>query len=98
MEALQVMGEISEQQVQQLMKLRELMLADMSSKQSYQAAIIQRQAASEAATERFLLGRRRYLMERRSNPAGNEEHEIRFDSYLRDDDDRARFRKNGRAR
>lgn len=53
MEALQVMGEISEQQVQQLMKLRELMLADMSSKQSYQAAIIQRQAASEAASERF---------------------------------------------
>lgn len=53
MEALQVMGQIAEQQVQQLMKLRELMMADMSSKQSYQAAIIQRQAASEAATERF---------------------------------------------
>jgi len=30
-----------------------LMLADMSSKQSYQAAIIQKQATSEAATERF---------------------------------------------
>ncbi len=27
-------------------------------------------------------------MELRSNPAGNEEHEIRFDSYLRPDDDR----------
>src|SRR5579871_2920092 len=53
LEALQVMGQISEQQVQQLMKLRELMLADMSSKQSYQAAIIQKQAASEAATQRF---------------------------------------------
>jgi P-type conjugative transfer protein TrbJ len=53
LEALQVMGEISEQQVQQLMKLRELMMADMSSKQSYQAAIIQKQATSEAATERF---------------------------------------------
>lgn len=53
MEALQVMGQISEQQVQQLMKLRELMLADMSSKQSYQAAIIQKQATSEAATQRF---------------------------------------------
>ena len=53
MEALQVMGQISEQQVQQLMKLRELMMADMSSKQSYQAAVIQKQAASEAATERF---------------------------------------------
>ena len=53
LEALQVMGQISEQQVQQLMKLRELMMADMSSKQSYQAAMIQKQAASEAATERF---------------------------------------------
>ncbi len=53
MEALQVMGQISEQQVQQLMKLRELMMADMSSKQSYQAAVIQKQAASEAATEKF---------------------------------------------
>jgi P-type conjugative transfer protein TrbJ len=53
LEALQVMGQISEQQVQQLMKLRELMMADMSSKQSYQAAIIQKQATSEAASERF---------------------------------------------
>src|ERR1051326_811368 len=53
LEALQVMGQISEQQVQQLMKLRELMLADMSSKQTYQAGVIQKQAASEAATERF---------------------------------------------
>jgi P-type conjugative transfer protein TrbJ len=53
LEALQVMGQISEQQVQQLMKLRELLMADMSSKQSYQAAVIQKQAASEAATERF---------------------------------------------
>lgn len=53
MEALQVMGQISEQQVQQLMKLRQLMLADMTSKQSYQAAVIQKQAASEAATEKF---------------------------------------------
>jgi type IV secretion system protein TrbJ len=53
MQALQVMGQIAEQQVQQLMKLRELMLADMSSKQTYQAAVIQRQAANEAATEWF---------------------------------------------
>jgi len=53
MQALQVMGAVSEQQVQQLMKLRQIMLADMSSKQAYQAAVIQRQAASEAATERF---------------------------------------------
>src|SRR5688572_22532917 len=39
MQALQVLGQISEQQVQQLMKLRELMLADLSSKQAYQAAV-----------------------------------------------------------
>lgn len=53
MQALQVLGQISEQQVQQLMKLRELMLADLSSKQAFQATLIQQQAAEEAATERF---------------------------------------------
>ncbi len=53
LKALQVMGQICEQMVQQLMKLRALMLADMSSKQSYQAAMIQKQAATEAASERF---------------------------------------------
>lgn len=53
LEALQVMAQISEQQVEQMMKLRELMMADMSSKQSYQAAMIQKQAAGEAATQRF---------------------------------------------
>jgi P-type conjugative transfer protein TrbJ len=52
-EALQALGDISEHQVEQLMKLRELMIADMSSKQAYQAAIIQRQAVGAAATERF---------------------------------------------
>ena len=53
LEALHALGDISEQQVEQPMKLRELMMADMSSKQAYQAAIIQQQAASEAAAERF---------------------------------------------
>ena len=53
MQALNVMGQVAEQQVQQLMKLRELMLADMSSKQAYQAAVIQQQSANEAATEWF---------------------------------------------
>jgi len=53
LEALHALGDISEQQVEQLMKLRELMMADMSSKQAYQATVIQRQAASEAAAERF---------------------------------------------
>ena len=53
LEAIHALGDISEQQVEQLMKLRELMMADMSSKQAYQAAIIQQQAASEAAAQRF---------------------------------------------
>jgi type IV secretion system protein TrbJ len=50
---MQAVGTIAEQQVEQLMKLRELMIADMSSKQAYQAAIIQQQAASQAAAQRF---------------------------------------------
>src|SRR5215467_10134977 len=53
LEALHALGDISEQQVEQMMKLRELMMADMSSKQAYQATVIQRQAASEAAAQRF---------------------------------------------
>ena len=56
MQALNVLGEISDQQVQQLMKLRELMMADMSSKQAYQAAIIQQQAADQAAAQWFFTG------------------------------------------
>ena len=47
------LGDISEQQVEQLMKLRQLMMADMSSKQAYQAAMIQQHAASEAAAQQF---------------------------------------------
>src|SRR5579875_1288670 len=53
LEALHALGDISEQQVEQMMKLRELMMADMSSKQAYQAAVIQKEAAAEAASERF---------------------------------------------
>jgi P-type conjugative transfer protein TrbJ len=56
MQALNVLGQISDQQVQQLMKLRELMMADMSSKQAYQAAIIQQEAAKEAAAQWFFTG------------------------------------------
>ncbi len=56
MQALNVLGQISDQQVQQLMKLRELMMADMSSKQAYQAAVIQQQAANEAAAQWFFTG------------------------------------------
>jgi type IV secretion system protein TrbJ len=53
LEALHALGDISEQQVEQMMKLRQLMMADMSSKQAYQAAMIQQHAASEAAAQRF---------------------------------------------
>ena len=53
MEALQVLGQISEQEVQQLMKLRELMLADLQSKQAFQAATIQQQANAEGAAQQF---------------------------------------------
>ena len=53
MQALNIIGQVAEQQVQQLMKLRELMLADMSSKQAFQATTIQQQSANEAASEWF---------------------------------------------
>ena len=53
MRALQVSNQIMEQQVQQLMKLRQLILADLQSKQAYQAAQIQKQASEEAGTERY---------------------------------------------
>jgi P-type conjugative transfer protein TrbJ len=53
MKALQVSNQIMEQQVQQLMKLRQLILADLQSKQAFQAAQIQKQAATEAGTERY---------------------------------------------
>ncbi len=51
--AIQVMSDIAEQQTQQIMKLRQIMLSDLSSKQAYQAAQIQKEAASTAATEQF---------------------------------------------
>ena len=53
MKALQVSNQIMEQQVQQLMKLRQLILADLQSKQAYQATQIQKQASEEAGTERY---------------------------------------------
>lgn len=53
LKALQVANQISEQQVQQLMKLRQLMLADLQSKQAFQAAQIQKQTGAEAAEERL---------------------------------------------
>ena len=53
MRALQVSNQILEQQTQQLMKLRQLMLADLQSKQAFQAAQIQKQASQEANAEKF---------------------------------------------
>ena len=59
LKAVQVANQIAEQQVQELMKLRQLILADLQSKQAFQAAQIQREASSEAATERFFRFNRR---------------------------------------
>jgi P-type conjugative transfer protein TrbJ len=53
MEALQVANQIAEQQVQQLMKLRSLMLADIQSKSAYQAQQVQQQTSTEAAVQQF---------------------------------------------
>lgn len=53
MRALQVSNQILEQQTQQLMKLRQLMLADLQSKQAFQAAQIQKETAREANAEKF---------------------------------------------
>jgi P-type conjugative transfer protein TrbJ len=53
MQALQVANQIAEQQVEQLMKLRALMLVDLQSKAAFQGEQIQRDAASAAAAEAF---------------------------------------------
>jgi P-type conjugative transfer protein TrbJ len=53
MEALQVANQIAEQQVEQLMKLRALMLVDLQSKAAFQGQEIQREAAAAAAAEAF---------------------------------------------
>jgi P-type conjugative transfer protein TrbJ len=53
MQAIEVGNQISEQTVEQLMKLRQLMLVDLQSKQAFQAAQIQKEAQNHAATEQF---------------------------------------------
>jgi P-type conjugative transfer protein TrbJ len=53
MQAIEVGNQISEQTVEQLMKLRQLMLVDLQSKQAYQAAQLQNEAQNHAATEQF---------------------------------------------
>ena len=51
MQAVQVGKQIAEQQVEQLMALRQLMLVDFQSKQAYQAEQIQKEQADKAALE-----------------------------------------------
>jgi P-type conjugative transfer protein TrbJ len=53
MQAIEVGNQISEQTVEQLMKLRQLMLVDLQSKQAFQAAQIQKESQNHAATEQF---------------------------------------------
>ena len=56
MDSIQMGTEISEQQVEQLMKLRELMILDLQSKQAYQAEQIQNEQAGTAAQQKFFTG------------------------------------------
>jgi P-type conjugative transfer protein TrbJ len=52
-DAINLTGQLAAEQVAQLQKLRELQLEDMTSKAAYQGYVIQRQAASEVATQQF---------------------------------------------
>jgi P-type conjugative transfer protein TrbJ len=51
MEAAEVGNQIAEQQVEELMALRQLMLTDLQSKQAYQAEQIQKEQADKAALD-----------------------------------------------
>ncbi len=53
LKAVQISNQIAEHAVQQLMKLRQIMLADLQGKQAFQAAQIQKDATATAATEKF---------------------------------------------
>ena len=53
LKAIQVANQINEQMIQQMMKLRQIILADMQGKQAFQAAQIQKDATATAATEQF---------------------------------------------
>lgn len=52
-DAINLTGQLAAEQVGQLQKLRELQLEDMTSKAAYQGYVIQREAASESATQQF---------------------------------------------
>lgn len=53
MQALQVGNQIAENQAEQLMKLRQLMMADMQSKASYQSSMVQAEATKQANADLF---------------------------------------------
>jgi P-type conjugative transfer protein TrbJ len=53
MQAIEVGNEIAENQAEQLMKLRQLMMADMQSKASYQSTIVQAEATKQANSDLF---------------------------------------------
>ncbi len=53
MQAIEIGSDLSEQQVEQLMKLRQLMILDLQSKQAYQAEQIQKEQADVAAGQQF---------------------------------------------
>jgi type IV secretion system protein TrbJ len=53
MQAIQAGNQISEQQVEQLMKLREIMLADLQSKAAYQSSQVQQQLTNQANSDAF---------------------------------------------
>jgi P-type conjugative transfer protein TrbJ len=52
-QSLEVGNEIAENQAEQLMKLRQLMMADMQSKAAYQSSIIQAEASKQANSDQF---------------------------------------------
>jgi len=53
MQAIEVGNQIAENQAEQLMKLRQLMMADMQSKAAYQSAMVQAGATKQANSDQF---------------------------------------------
>ena len=53
MQAIEVGNQIAENQAEQLMKLRELMMADMQSKAAYQGALVQAESTKQANSDLF---------------------------------------------
>jgi P-type conjugative transfer protein TrbJ len=53
MQAIEVGNQIAENQAEQLMKLRQLMMADMQSKAAYQGSLVQAEATKQANSDAF---------------------------------------------